>query len=167
MKAKDAQLINRGVDSELDAEERKLFDKMLVENPDAVDMSRAFESIGDDIRNDSTQSASPDPYAAWQDIRREIRQSERTSDERFASGARLGWAGAVAALLVVGVLALSSWRLLNGAAPELAFSDTAASRVDWVETGIPGATTMIYTDVETDMIVIWMDVAQTGESRDT
>ena len=78
---------------------------------------------------------------------------------------------AAAAVLILGMLSVSMWRLATGRAPDAASLASGGNetyrRVEWVKAELPGATTMIYTDEETDITVIWMDVAQNGEARDS
>ena len=83
---------------------------------------------------------------------------------------RFRWAAGLAVLVVGTVLGLSAWRVLDGRTPVWVMTDpveSPANRVEWVVAEIPGATTMIYTDTETDMTVIWLDVAQNVDPRDS
>lgn len=171
MKRSDEKLVSRGIDREVDAEERKRLDVILSTDPDAVATDSEWRRIGDTLRHAPVRSAVPDVAVAWRDIQRAIReQGQGVEGERrieFPSGWRMPWAAAAAALLVVGLLGWSSWRLLRPSTAPVPIATATADRVEWVVAEIPGATTMIYSDAEDDLTVIWMDVAQDRDPRDT
>lgn len=63
------------------------------------------------------------------------------------------WAGAVAAVLLLAVLAVPhAFRQ----APALARMEQGATEVEWVETDLPGAMSMVYEDQDTGLTVIWV-----------
>jgi len=166
----EKQLISRGLDGELTAGERARLEQLLAARPEARQTLDAWDRLGDQMRRDAATISVPDAAVAWVDIRRAIRQQEAAEPEGvYAPGllGRLRWAGAVAALAVIGLLGWSAFRLWEKPGTPVAEWSPPANRVEWVVAGIPGATTMIYTDPETDMTVIWMDVAQEVDPRDT
>jgi len=168
MKKSDKKLISRGIDSELSVNDRVQLDVLITTEPEAGKTAMVWQAIGDQLRSDVSLVSVPDPAVAWQDIRREIRQHEGTIKETpAASFGRLGWASVFASALVVSVLGMWAWMLIRTPASMMAEHPAAANRVEWVKAEIPGATTMIYTDTETDLTVIWMDVAQNGEPHDS
>jgi len=170
MKKSDSILISRGLDNQLENAERKKLNELLAADPDSAKTEAAWRNVGDQLRREARHIPVPDSQLAWQDIRRAIRQHEETSGDAGTSGFpwRLTWAGAFATVAVIGLLGWSAWRLTLPPAQEIAAAeDTIGSRVEWVESEMPGATTMIYTDTETDMTVIWMDVALDVDPRDT
>jgi len=170
MKKSDQQLISRGLDNELNADERKKLSQKMAVDPEICRIDAAWRKVGDQLRYDSRAIKMPDTQWAWQDIQRAIRQSEHASGESVASGFpwRLTWAGAMATVAVIGLLGWSAWRLTLPSTREIAATEHAnGGRVEWVESELPGATTMIYTDTETDITVIWMDVALDVDPRDT
>ncbi len=162
MKSSDRKLISRGLDGALTEEERMQLERLRTDHPEAGVLERQWTAIGDQVRR---VTPAPDSAVAWQDIHRAIRNLESTPDR--SPFMRLGWAATVAALFVATLLGLSAWRLYQGSAPVWVAENTPANRVEWVVAEIPGATTMIYTDTETDMTVIWMDVAQSADPRDS
>jgi len=170
MKTSTQKLISRGLDRELDPQEREQLDAMLASNPDAARTSRIWELTGDQLRRDAAGIHVPDATVAWQDIRRAIRQDEPAPSIKAETGLgfRLRWAGALASLLVIGMVGLYALRVKQDSSrADHAGAMGPASRVEWVIAEIPGSTTMIYTDMETDLTVIWMDVAQSVDPRDT
>lgn len=171
MKKKEQMLVSRGLDSDLSDKERDQLISLLGATPDAESARQAWERIGDEVREGASRTASPDPALAWQDIRRAIQHEEDQAFARPAVGWRPAWVMAAAAVLILGMLSVSMWRLATGRAPDAASLASGGNetyrRVEWVKAELPGATTMIYTDEETDITVIWMDVAQNGEARDS
>jgi anti-sigma factor RsiW len=167
MKKSDKKLVSRGIDGELSIDERVRFEVLVKTEPEALKTSRTWEAIGDQLRAESARIPVPDSTVAWQDIQRAIRlDSEKSPATPAASFGRLGWAGAFAGLVVIGLLAIWARMLITSPGRVLADHKASANRVEWVRAEIPGATTMIYTDTETDMTVIWMDVAQNVDPRD-
>lgn len=170
MKNADRKLISRGLDHRLDHDERRTLNALLATDPEAARTDKVWTQIGDHLRLESRKIPSPDPHVAWQDIRREIRKQEGdgTSAETRGFTWRLTWAGALASVVVIGLLGWSALRLTRSSPSEfLVAENPIGNRVEWVETEIPGATTMIYTDTETELTVIWMDVALDVDPRDT
>ncbi len=170
MKISEEHLISRGLDGALNDRERAALDALIARNPEAAARTRAWSDIGDQLRRQATATVTPDPLAAWHDIRRAIRtQAAPEREEALAMGwsmFRLRIMGAITAVAVIGLLGWSSLRLFRGG-DHVAATSPASNRVEWVVAEIPGATTMIYTDAETDLTVIWMDLAQNVDPRDT
>lgn len=94
----------------------------------------------------------PTAEAAWADVRRALRQ-QGAREAPAPWGTRLAWAAATAA--VIGVVSfMAVWRGREPVAPEVAAKP--ATEVEWVETGLPGATPMVYEDAESGWVVIWI-----------
>ena len=162
------KLISKGLDGELDGKERRQLQELLASDPAMRKTAQDWEKAGDELRRSTGDVPVPDSLLAWHDIRRAIRENESNTPAKLgpASLLRLKWAGGIAAFLVVGMLALSFLHLTREGR-FLALDSLPPPRVEWVVAEIPGATTMIYTDMETDLTVIWMDVAQNVDPRDT
>ncbi|HMO03303.1 MAG TPA: zf-HC2 domain-containing protein [Kiritimatiellia bacterium] len=170
MKKSELELISRGLDGDLSPDERVRLEALRTREPEARTVERQWTVLGDTLRHD--QVAAPDATVAWQDIQRAIRQQAGDAGSASTGGwmVRFRWAAGLAVLVVGTVLGLSAWRVLDGRTPVWVMTDpveSPANRVEWVVAEIPGATTMIYTDTETDMTVIWMDVAQNVDPRDS
>lgn len=167
MKTSVHKLISRGLDGALRPDERQRLEQLRESDPSVRQTERVWMAVGEQIR--STPVAPPDAAVAWQDIRRAIRQQEADpSTDSYLFFSRLKWTGAFAGLVLAVVLGLYARHLVQ--TRERTFGqvdDTPVNRVEWVVAEIPGATTMIYTDTETDLTVIWMDVAQNADPRDT
>ena len=97
---------------------------------------------------------SKSPEAAWADVRRAIRldAGERWAKEQaWMAGAPLRWA--VSALLI---MILGSGLFLTLRKGPVQWARAAATDVEFVETGLPDATPMVYEDSESGWTVIWV-----------
>ncbi|MBU1910746.1 MAG: zf-HC2 domain-containing protein [Verrucomicrobia bacterium] len=121
-------------------------------------------SLGDRLRSrvgTPVQTAE----AAWADVCRTIRLEKR--EEAWLPGLLVGlswrWAATVVSMLVLGAaLGTGIWFRSGRAWPMIARAP--ASVVEWVETGLPKASTMVYEDQESGLVVIWV-VEQNGETH--
>ena len=94
------------------------------------------------------------PEAAWADVRRAIRndQEERfESEESWVVGAPLRWAAAALLVMIIGSGVFLS--LQKGA---VGVASVGGTEVEFVETGLPDATPMVYEDSESGWTVIWV-----------
>lgn len=170
MKSSIARLISRGMDSDLAPREREKLERILAHDDEAARLSRQWQTAGDMLRADAARIKAPDVTVAWQDIRREIRNVEATPETVFTGllASRFRWAGALAAVFVIGLI---SWSIVQVAktpgAMTARLDREVPAKVEWVVAEVPGATTMIYTDTETELTVIWMDLAQTVDPKDS
>lgn len=106
--------------------------------------------------------------AAWADLQRELRSSERGRQEVWpVFDSRFRWAAAsMTVMLLAGfVWFVSSW--LSPRATMVAELGAArvmgrAVEVEWVEAELPGATSMVFQDDDTGLTVIWL-VESNGE----
>lgn len=102
----------------------------------------------------------PPAEVMWSDVRRAIRQLPRR-DEPTAPfiGWRLNWAAGIVAALFLLVAAVAVLRLVMPAHP---VPSLASSAVEWVESGDPNASTMVYEDADEGVVVIWLMTAEQG-----
>ena len=113
----------------------------------------SWASIGAQIQKRSVPGLKS-PEAAWVDVRRAIRLDvrERQAKENvWMSSAPLRWA--VSALLV---MILGSGLFLTLRKSPVRLARAAATDVEFVETGLPDATPMVYEDSESGWTVIWV-----------
>ena len=94
------------------------------------------------------------PEAAWADVRRAIRrdrEEREETEEAWVIGAPLRWA---AAALLVMILGSGVFLTLQKGAVGMARA--GGTEVEFVETGLPDATPMVYEDSESGWTVIWV-----------
>lgn len=118
-------------------------------------------SLGDHLRTHA-QAPSQSAEAAWADVRRAIHlQAEEPSKVKWSLwSSSWRWAAAALAVLALGFTAgLGVWRYIGRGSTLLARLPSAS--VEWVETGLPRASTMVYEDGKSGLTVIWV-VEQNG-----
>ena len=154
--------ISRAMDGELPERQRQALEDYLRQHPADAELRESWAAIGNLLREESALAPSPDPEAAWVDIRRAIRTAPaEAAAERAPWFVRWAVPLAAAALVViaVGIRARMDTRgapvqVARVAAPPA----TGASKVDWVESGLPDASTMVYEDDATGVTVVWLMV---------
>lgn len=97
---------------------------------------------------------SQSPEAAWADVRRAIRKDEEErfeAEESWVIGATLRWAAAALLVMILG-----SGVFLTLQKDTVGMVSTGGTDVEFVETGLPDATPMVYEDSESGWTVIWV-----------
>ncbi len=153
------KLLSRSVDGELSALPEVKLREALESDASLKAEEAAYVEIGERRRN-LEMPESPSTQKMWQDIRREIRLDAGRATESRALGSRLRWAGGTVAGILVLMMA---WVVMESASsgPEV-YVDVPAE-VEWVETDVPNASTMVYLDDDTGMTVIWLLEQEEGE----
>ena len=149
MNKKLEQDLSRYLDGELPPERSDMLKHALAES-DSLERAHAdMREIGDLLRAQGVPDGKP-AEVAWSDVQRAIRLAgaDDPGPARIL-GSRLTWA---AAIMSVGFVALGLAVLQSGVTRVAA----APVEVEWVDTEVPGATTMVYQDEETGLTVIWM-----------
>lgn len=122
----------------------------------------AWGAIGEQVR--ARQVPAPkSAEAAWADVRRAIRseQAERVEEEQtWAVGTPLRWAAAALLVMIVGAGLFV--KLQKGPGGLVRGGGTV---VEFVETGLPDATPMVYEDSESGCTVIWVVEANGKKGR--
>jgi len=98
----------------------------------------------------------PPAEVMWNDVRRAIHAAEPVAEARPGLLWRLRWAGASIAAVVVAFAGLTVLRHPGAVAA------ASAPAVEWAETGLPGANTMVMEDPETGAVVIWVMTGDNG-----
>ena len=154
------------MDGELPARRRARLEACLAADPELRDLRRTWESLGARCRGDAVELSPSEIERAWYDVRRVIRgAAQQPVAERPGLTARMQWAGAWAAVLLV---AATGWWWWQGAATVPGGGIALADRteVEWVETDLPDAMTMVYEHDETGLTVIWVLMGDDDEERD-
>jgi anti-sigma-K factor RskA len=154
-------LLSRYLDGDLTPREREAMETRLAESGELQGLKADFEAVGQTLRAWPTP-AGPTPEAAWADVQRRLRlEREEQAGEAETGfwGSRLAWASA---MMTVVLVALGVWIAANRPGmPALAATEPA--EVEWVETDLPGAMTMVYQDDDTGLTVIWVQEDENGE----
>ena len=153
--------ISRYLDGELPLPRRDQIARELETSGEARRIKADFEAIGERLRETPVPEARP-AEAVWADVRREIRLTRMDrGPESWVFGSRVQWVGAMMVAVLVGLTIWSGIRAIDPSAPA-SFGSTVAE-VEWMETDVPGATTMLYQDEETGLTVIWMMEPNEGD----
>ena len=142
-------------DGELSLRRRAKLDAYLAQNPELQALRDDWASIGSRMQTEPVPRGRT-PEATWANVQRSIRLGEdpgpAVPDWHF--GSRLRVAGTtMAALLAVLAVAWFTW-LAPRDAPQVA--EREPIEVEWVETDLPDAVSMVYQDQETGWTVIWV-----------
>ena len=158
---RDELLLSRYLDGDLSPRETKTLESLLAESEELRALKADFESVGRVLR-EKTIPQGPTPEAAWANVQRGLRLDRDvpgTASEQGFWGSRLAWASAIMTVLLV---ALGIWIGTQGAGVP-AMAATEPAEVEWVETDLPGAMTMVYQDDDTGLTVIWVQENENGE----
>lgn len=158
------KLLSGALDGALTPGQRAQVEPWLAAHPEAVVQQETWARVGDLLREPVDL---PDPEVEWQAIRRTIRHQTPAPDGASADAPvfswRMAWAAAMLGVVSLGLYLIAGLQLHQGTLITHGQSGVPAE-VEWAESGVPGATMMIFADQETGMTVIWMDVEQTGNN---
>lgn len=148
--------LSRAMDGELSGRRATLLEAHLAGCPSCRKTREAWQTSAGLFRSAPIPDVPAE--AVWMDVRRGLRQAAPESGREVSVfGWRVAWATASLAI----VLAVGG-TLLYVRAPLSA--PATATRVEWVETGLPNASPMIYEDAESGMVVIWVSMAREGRN---
>ena len=146
--------ISQELDAELAPRRRALLRAHLDSCPACRAVRDEWARIGVQLR-DRRAARAQTPEAAWADVRRAIRLQRKKEQP-----AEWSWIFGVpvrAAAVLVLVVVLGAGLFLAVRKPSVsAAARPARTEVETVETGLPGATPMVYEDAGTGLTVIWV-----------
>lgn len=152
MNCRQAEIaLSRHLDGELSAREMTRLEAHLSACPDCRRTASEWSEIGSALRA-AGPARTPDPARAWQSIHRTIRQDDGTTVPaviRPRWRTTLPWAGLAAAA----VLALAILFVPGGPGSE---PSPFSSSIEFVETDLPGASTVVYLDDESGWTIVWV-----------
>lgn len=153
--AQAQSLMSRLLDGELSSSEADKLHAYLERHPDAMDWMESNQLI----QTSDSEAPHVDASAAWKDIQSELSESETTPEEpgkviRFPIVYQL--LGYAAAVTLIGSLA---WTSLTRSDSHIATESYAASEsvVEFVDTEIPDASPIVYTDEASGWTVVWVE----------
>ena len=160
-KEKIERWMSQAMDGELSPRQLRKLESALAVHPEWSAARQPWEALGHSLR-DRDVVPQRTAEAAWQDVQRAIRLQEEEKAGLAAISWTWRWAPAAAALIVA---AFIGWRWMAAPAPVGFIPIAAADRtvVEWVETDLPDAMSMVYEDEETGLTIIWLLVQENGE----
>ncbi len=124
---------------------------------------RSLDRVWSGIAIEPAETA-PSAEQMWQDVQRDIRIAPSGRNKSaFLAGWQPAWSFAAVAVLMVAVLAgLLFNPFQNSSNLATAFP---GNNVEFLETGLPGASSVVYVDEDTGWTVIWVVEADTEENN--
>lgn len=159
--------ISRAMDGELPERQRAGLEAWMAAHPEDRETADQWNFLGRLARAEAAAVKIPDEELAWQNIRRAIRNAApEKSESRFAFfGWRLAWAAGMVAVICASAIGIGMWHG-HRAAPALAMADAKRpSQIDWADTDVPGASTMVYEDEDSGLAVVWLMTDDKGDVK--
>ncbi len=154
------QLLSQSLDRELESSRERELKGHLQSCPTCEDLRKNWKELGDVLRASPLPSP-PDVAEVCSEIERDLPGSNPTS-LRFRLKQELLLAGAAAALLIVSLFIYLGFSRQGDPSPVM----VQAAEVEFLETGIPGATPVVFVDSVTGMTVLWVVEEDTSDSRE-
>ncbi len=153
---KAQQWISLELDGELAPHDAAALAMHLAACPACRQVREQWRAVGEQLRTRPVPQVQT-PESAWADVRRSIRlggDTGRLAESLHVFGLGLRWAGVILAVFGLGA---SLFIALHGNPKSSAqLAKAGSTEVEWVETGLPDATPMVYEDAESGMTVIWV-----------
>lgn len=159
MKCQQAQeWMSRAMDDELNPDQRDRLEQHIASCPDCQAVRATWFEAGDLLRREVVPVPSAD--VMWADVRRALRQAKPEPAVEVA-GWRFTWAAALVGLALLGA---GLWgTLVPGRLSRDVMAESLVEPVvEWAEAELPGTSTMVYEDAESDTVVIWLMTAENG-----
>ncbi len=152
--------MSRLIDGELSASDADRLHTYLEANPDSVDWLESTHLI--QTSDDTAAGVTVDSKAAWQAIQAELPHEANVTPTNESSGSLLRFPilsqalGYAAAFALIGSIA---WTSLTRPAVDRFSESYAASEsvVEFVDTEIPDASPIVYTDEASGWTVVWVE----------
>jgi anti-sigma factor RsiW len=142
--------LSRYLDGELPAGEVADLEQHLASCSSCRETADEWQGYGETLRADAPERT-PDPTKAWHDIRRSLRNRENPITPTTSRPwwiRPLPWTGAAA------TVALFTIGYFFGFSPSSEFPK--GNTVEYVDTDLPGASTVVYVDDETGWNIVWV-----------
>ena len=158
--------MSRALDGELSRDQEGILNEHLERCP-ACRQVREQWLVSTRLMREHQVTVPQTPEAAWADVQRTIRLqgAARSAKIPLVFGWKLQWAAVMLVFVVMGL----GWFLMKRAPT----TQTAAAGarpaettvVEMVESGLPGASTVVYEDNDSGMMVIWLLPSEEKEKK--
>ncbi|MFH0879666.1 MAG: zf-HC2 domain-containing protein [Lentisphaerota bacterium] len=167
MNCQKAELwISRSLDGELPESQRPGLEEHLSQCSNCRQLREQWLTCGQ-LMKDRKIVPGQTPEAAWADVQRAIRlQAPQKQRVKFplVFGWQLQLGSAILALVVVG-FGVHLWSRASSLPVAARAPASSATTVEMVESGLPGASTVVYEDSNSGMMVIWLLTAEDKEKK--
>lgn len=147
--------LSQALDGELSPRRQRRLEKALAKDPSLADLREQWLAIGLSCRAQTVEPPQT-PEAAWQDVQRAIRlsadESRQPSPSCFGGVWRWSLSAAAVLMLSVGIW----WGSRPVDYPRAVIPLAERTQVEWVESDLPDAISMVYEDGDTGITVIWV-----------
>lgn len=159
---KAEQWLSRAMDGELNEDQLRTLEAYLDQHPEVALLRDQWTRVGA-LAREAVVPLVQTPEAAWQDVQRAIRLQEGQGTSEKAGGLLWGWkwAGGVAVACMAGLLLWIGLRASPEPLPMGYIAQADRTEVEWVETELPDAISMVYEDAESGVTVIWVLTEET------
>jgi anti-sigma factor RsiW len=145
------------MDGELAGPEKTLLDQHVSVCAECQAALAAWRQAGELLRTEAV--VVPSAEVMWTDVQRAIRMAESVEAPVWP-GWRFKWAAAFLGLVLLGA---GLWGNLQGRwLRASATAPVGEPVVEWAEAELPGTSTMVYEDAESETVVIWLMTAENG-----
>ncbi len=159
--------ISRAMDGELPERQRADLEAWLAAHPEDREIAAQWQALGRLARVEAAAVKIPDEVLAWQDIRRAIRNAapqESASPFAFFRW-RLAWAAVMVAVVCASAVGFGVWRGHRASALLAKAEAGRPAQIEWAETEVPGASTMVYQDEDSGLAVVWLVTDDNGNAK--
>lgn len=155
------ELLSRDLDGALAPEERSVLQAAEAADPALAELRHTWQRCGSELHSSSLPGL-PTPEAAWADVQRAIRLAgSEDGRAREISGWRMVWVASSIVLLLAGSF---FYGVVRPPEAKVALLAPPTVEVEFVETDLPGASTLVYQDEETGWALVWVSEDQPGET---
>jgi anti-sigma factor RsiW len=147
--------LSRYLDGELDSRRTAILETWLARDPTLRAQAEAWKAKGQQLRAWASQA--PAAAEGWADVREALARDRLLRPDHAdppVFNSRWSWAAATL-VMVLTAAGIGIWQH-RPAIKAAGVKPAVSAEVEWAETEIPGASTMVFQDEETGLTVIWL-----------